>query len=203
MILCNVLLTLSQGTLQSILSYLDSEYISHKSDLGSVRYVSRLIVDMRISKAIRRTLAYELFANRIFDEPQILQKIQDGIREWIDWERKNEAEHTSRGIIGRLINRLVHHGRYQTIFEEFYVKNTLEFYKAESKHLRDTASAAQFMQRCEGRDIQEQTRSAAILPSVSWDKVEDTTRCALLGDRLEWIAKEGSSLTRSYTMCGV
>ncbi|KAI0809184.1 Cullin [Irpex lacteus] len=166
-------LTVNQGILGSVLAYLDREYIFHKKDLET-----------------SRALAYELFAKNILRVNPIHERIQGCIRGWLDWERNNEAQHASRSVVTRLVNRLIHHDQYEVVFEWYYLKITTEFYKAESQRLRDTLSAAEFMQRCEKRDIQEQKRSMDILPPRTWDAVQDATHRALLSDRLDWIAKE-------------
>jgi cullin 4 len=140
---------------------------------------------------VRRALAYELFADRIFHYKPLVKRIQEGIEEWIQWERKEEAEHELRGFISKLINHLKHHNQYKEIFEEFYLDGTRHFYLEESKSLRDSGSASQFLARCEERDIQEQNRAKTMLLPESWDILKDTARRAQLIDRLEWICKEG------------
>lgn len=133
-----------------------------------------------------------MFADRIFYYQPLVKRIQDGIEEWIQWERREAAEHEYRDFISKLIGRLKHHNQYKRIFEEFYLDGTRQFYLEESQSLRASRSASQFLARCEERDIEEQNRAKLMLLPESWDIVKDTVRRAQLVDRLEWICKEGT-----------
>lgn len=138
-----------------------------------------------------RQLSYSRFADRVFGDEAIVVKIQDSIKAWCEWERQHEAEHELRGMIPKLIGRLIHHGQYQRIFESFYLKVTSQFYLTEGTHLRETHSAKKFLDRCAQRDIQEQKRSESVLPVSSWAEVKATIVKAQLADRLPWLANEG------------
>ncbi|KAI0700482.1 Cullin-domain-containing protein [Cytidiella melzeri] len=160
-------------SLESLLAYLDRSYVYNHKELQPTR-----------------KLAYDLFADRIFGTTPLVGKLHEGIKQWVEWERQMEAEHEIRPVIAKLVSRLEHHNQYQSVFEDFYLKVTHEFYTEESQKLRDSVGASQFVTRCKERDIQEQSRYTAMLLPISWDKVKDTTRRAQLLKRLDWIAAE-------------
>ncbi|KAI0344167.1 Cullin-domain-containing protein [Trametopsis cervina] len=159
--------------LESLLVYLDKVYAMKNKGVSSIR-----------------SLAYQLFIGRVFEDQTMVAKIQDGVKEWVETERVTATVHDLRGIIVRLVGCLAHHDQYQRIFEHFFLKVTREFYLEESAKLRESLSAPRFLVRCEERDLQEQKICEEVLLPRSWGQVKDTVRRAQLSDSLEWIAKQ-------------
>ncbi|OBZ79494.1 Cullin-4 [Grifola frondosa] len=154
------------GFLQSILTYLDGFFVFHRKDLPK--------------------------HTRFFKTPQIVQKMQTGIQDWIEWERINRLPHELRDIIPILIDHLITHGQYTVLFETHFIDLTHSFYTEEStaraEALKDNARG--FLSHCEARRTEEIQRAKDALPQQSWSVVIDTTDRALLKGRLDWLAKE-------------
>ncbi|PCH33173.1 Cullin-domain-containing protein [Wolfiporia cocos MD-104 SS10] len=167
------------GILQSVLTYLDRVYVTSKRDLFSIKQ-----------------LAYDLFAQRIFESANIAQRLQVGIKAWVDWERTNGSAHPLRGHIPALIRQLKSHGQYVPAFETFYIGLTRSFYTAESAELAVTLKdkAEDFLQHCGKRCSEEDQRVQDLLPEASRAEVLGTTKRALLLGRLEWLAQNALGL---------
>ncbi|KAI0785913.1 Cullin family-domain-containing protein [Abortiporus biennis] len=158
------------GLMESLLAFLDRVYMHGLTDATNIH-----------------SLSYGQFAERIFGDAVIAQRLQAGITEWIDWERQNRAVHQLRPVIPKLISRLQKHGQYIDIFETFYLKSTLSFYTAESEECEKTLTAKEFLKRCEERRSEEAARAKDVLPQSSWGAIKEVTDKALLSGRLEWL----------------
>ncbi|OSX68038.1 hypothetical protein POSPLADRAFT_1064405 [Postia placenta MAD-698-R-SB12] len=161
--------------LQSVLTYLDRIYVPTRKEAASVRQ-----------------LAYNLFAERIFENAAIVRRLQAGIKAWIECERTIGTAHKMRPHIPALIRHLSNHGRYTGIFESYYVDLTHEFYTEESTERAEAlrSNAQDFLQHCTKRRLEEQQRAKDVLPESSCASVMDTTDKALLTGRLDWLAKD-------------
>ncbi|OCH94183.1 Cullin-domain-containing protein [Obba rivulosa] len=162
------------GLLESMVAYLDRLYVANKKDIPETH-----------------ALAYSLFEQRIFQNVDIVNRLQSNIQEWVTWERKNGAQHPLRDRISVLIKHLQRHGQYHNIFELFYLDLTQTFYLNESQACveDDKMDAKTFVRHCENRRDQEQQRAKEVLPEGSLDEILAVTDKSLLTDRLDWLAK--------------
>ncbi|KAF5376863.1 hypothetical protein D9615_007286 [Tricholomella constricta] len=164
--------------LQSLLTYLDQVYVVNEGNMKSIR-----------------TLAFGLFSEKVFENPQIALRLRGGILEWVNYERKFRLEHDLRPQIPQLIAHLISHKQYSA-FEEYFVKITHEFYTAESEELSQSmkADAKGFFKHCHLRIEEEGQRAKDVLPIGSWTLIRETVERALWSGRLEWLANENVGL---------
>ncbi|TFK28425.1 Cullin-4B [Coprinopsis marcescibilis] len=159
--------------LQSLFTYLDQVYVANnRKTLLSIKEI-----------------AYGLYSERIFGNPQIADRLRSSVSQWLTEERDTEEENQDRNQIRELVKFLILHKQY-TVFEEYYLEITQLYYEKESKGnaevMKDDPKA--FFYRVEGRVMQEGRRSEDLLPIGSWSIVAETTERALLKDRAEWLA---------------
>jgi len=177
----------------SLLTYLDQEYIVRNTNF----------------KPIRET-AYTVFQEKIFVNPSIVRRLEEGVEAWLTTERDAKcvlhiqfpicfhfyfdpirSPHASRSYIPQLVDHLVTHSQYSE-FERHYVSLTRAYYTEESKQLavgyHNTPQA--FFRHVQDRIKEEEERSMAVLPVGSWGLVRETTERALWNERLEWLANE-------------
>ncbi|KAH9920321.1 Cullin-4B [Fomitopsis serialis] len=164
--------------LQSVLTYLDRVYIVHKKNTPSIK-----------------RLVSNLFAERIFENSSIVERLHTGIRTWIEWERKERAPHKLREHIPALVRHLSSHNQYLPIFESFLLDITKPYYEAESAERAEVlrGDARDFLKHCEARRKEEEQRAKAVLPESSCQEIVHTTDKALLTGRLDWLAKDALS----------
>ncbi|KAF8907718.1 Cullin-4B [Gymnopilus junonius] len=162
--------------LKSLLTYLDQVYVAQEKDVLSVK-----------------DLAYSLIGDRIFGSAQLMERLRNGVKDWLIWERENGREHRDRKAILDLISHLVRHHQYSA-FEEHYVNVTQNFYLEESSkkatQLKDDPKA--FFNYARARINKEAARSKAVLPLPTWGILREITEHALWGGKLDWLA--GSTL---------
>ncbi|KZT68852.1 Cullin-domain-containing protein [Daedalea quercina L-15889] len=161
--------------LQSVLTYLDRVYLVRKKDTPSIK-----------------RLVYNLFAERIFENSSIVERLHAGIKTWLDWERKERTAHKLREHIPALVRHLSNHDQYLPVFESYFLAITQIFYEAESTERAERLSgdAREFLKHCEVRRTEEEQRAKALLPESSWHDIVQTTDKALLTGRLDWLAKD-------------
>ena len=161
-----------------------------------------------------------MFADRIFGDPQITERLHAGVHYWVQYERDNmcvpqeieiiikdliehlliiRPDHALRPIIHSFICHLDTHGRYSSVFESYYLRITAEFYAAESLQKASTLNAQEFLKHCALRGTEEDARSRHVLPESSWGSVKMATERSLLDGRLTWLAKEGIRRFRELT----
>ncbi|GBE81488.1 hypothetical protein SCP_0312170 [Sparassis crispa] len=161
--------------LQPLLAFLDRLYLTERKSLSDLR-----------------RLAYDLFAERILESVDVVERLQACIKLWVEWERQNRANHELRRLIPALIKHLQNHCQYEGQFESYYINLTREFYTQESaeyaKRLKDSARG--FLKHCEARRTEELKRAQDLLPEETWNQAVDTTDRALLTNRLDWLAKD-------------
>lgn len=74
--------------LRKLLAYLD--YKGRGKDQMDIKsVVPRLPRRGKSANDATRSLAYELFADRIFRTPRMSIRLSAGIEEWVQWEREN------------------------------------------------------------------------------------------------------------------
>ncbi|KNZ75711.1 Cullin-4B [Termitomyces sp. J132] len=158
--------------LVSLLTYLDQVYVIGNPKLVNIR-----------------TLAYSLFSERIFGNPQVQLRLRTGVSEWVNYERKFRMAHSRRPEIPKLIVHLTVHNQYHA-FEAFYIKITREFYTAEATELSQsmTSNARRFFGHIIVRIEEEEQRSKDLLPVGSWNIVRQAVDECIWGGRLEWLA---------------
>jgi cullin-4 len=85
------------------------------------------------------------------------------------------------------------HGEYNSVFESFYLEVTRSFYVAESLECAQALKhrASEFFEHINSRMDEETQRSQDVLLVGSYGIVTEVTENAMLGGRLEWLAKEG------------
>jgi cullin-4 len=152
-----------------------------------------------------------MFADRIFADPQITERLRSGIQFWIQYERTenkcvldhnpdpsrisdtnaHRPEHELRMTIRSLICHLDTHAHYSSVFESYYLRITSDFYSAESLQKATKVNAQEFLKHCALRGSEEDARSRHVLPESSWGVVKKATERSLLDGRLTWLAKEG------------
>ncbi|KIM81855.1 hypothetical protein PILCRDRAFT_821213 [Piloderma croceum F 1598] len=159
--------------LQSWLTYLDRVYVMHNTKLRNVH-----------------DLSFAMFADRIFADPQITERLRSGIHSWVQNERENNPDHGTRPVISSLICHLETHEHYSSVFESYYLLITSDFYAAESLLKSTTVNAQEFLKHCALRGSEEDARSRHVLPESSWGMVKKVTESSLLDGRLTWLAKE-------------
>ena len=101
--------------------------------------------------------------------------------------------HKCRSHIPELVSHLVVHGEYSSVFEAFYLDVTRAFYVAESVERAQALEtrAHEFFAHINVRLDEEMQRSKDVLPVGSHAIVNEVTEHAILGGRLEWLAKAG------------
>ncbi|THH15298.1 hypothetical protein EW146_g5163 [Bondarzewia mesenterica] len=161
--------------LESVLTYLDRVHMSKEKIAQSVR-----------------GLAFGLFSSQILLYSPIVNKMNDGIKKWIDWERENRKPHEQQARVADLIGHLQIHNCYQT-FESYYLELITGYYSAESEKLATSVDkdALYFLNYCTSCIDEEVTRSKELLPRSSWNIVLEAVERALLTQRVQWLAKEG------------
>ena len=143
----------------------------------------------------------------IFQNAAIVSRIRGAIDQWVTFERteseaKQSTGHPQRALVPALVRQLQRYGLYQELFESFYLKQTHEFYEAESKRLRETLQASAFVVHVKNRDDQEYQRALALLPAPTAGKVALETTTALLGLHMDWIATEGACVVCPFGTAG-
>ncbi|KAG6873267.1 hypothetical protein C0995_001041 [Termitomyces sp. Mi166 len=135
-------------------------------------------------------LAYSLFSERIFENPQVQMRFRTGVSEWVNYERKLRMAHSHRPEILKLIAHLTRHNQYHA-FEAFYIKITREFYTAEAAELSQSVAlnARNFFGHIIARIEEEEQRSKDLLLVGSWNIVLQAVEECIWGGRLEWVAK--------------
>ncbi|KAJ3517835.1 hypothetical protein NLJ89_g253 [Agrocybe chaxingu] len=156
--------------LQSLLTYLDQVYVVHEKGLLNVR-----------------DLGYMIVSEQIFGSAQVINKLRNGIQEWLIWERLG---HEDTDLIPALVQHLIKHQHYSA-FEEFFVQITRDFYTKESEteadRLKDEPETFFIQaQKCIEEEVE---RSKRVLPVTSWSIVRDTTEAALWDGRMEWLSE--------------
>ncbi|KAH9836648.1 Cullin-domain-containing protein [Rhodofomes roseus] len=161
--------------LQSVLTYLDRVYLVRKKDSPSIK-----------------RLVFNLFAERIFENSSIVERLHAGIKAWLEWERKDRTAHKLRQHIPALVRHLSNHRQYTPIFEDFVLDITKTYYEAESTERTEAlrGDARDFLKHCEARCREEDQRAKAVLPESSLHEILKTTDKALLTGRLDWLAKD-------------
>ncbi|CAA7266377.1 unnamed protein product [Cyclocybe aegerita] len=156
--------------LRSLLTYLDQVYVVHERGLLNVC-----------------DLGYMIVSEQIFGSAQVTNKLRNGIREWLTWERLG---HEDTGLIPTLVQHLIRHQQYSA-FEEFFVQITRDFYakesEAEADRLKDEPET--FFIQAQKWIEEEVERSKRVLPVTSWSIVRDTTETALWDGRMEWLSE--------------
>ncbi|RXW16982.1 hypothetical protein EST38_g8876, partial [Candolleomyces aberdarensis] len=134
--------------------------------------------------------AYNVFAERIFGNPQLAKRLQDSLSTWLHWERENHEPHEYRETIPKLIKHLTTHNQFAA-FEQYYVNNAQSYYQKESeKKARDLLDdPLRFFRDAQTRIQEEEARSQAVLPVGSWGRIRQVTEASLLDGRVEWLAK--------------
>lgn len=90
---------------------------------------------------------------------------------------------------------MISYGLYDSIIQETYLSLTHAFYTRESDaRFNNGIGADEFLQHIQGRSREEFERAHDVLVDSSVNAVRDTTESALLANRLQWLAKDGSSL---------
>ncbi|KAH8101424.1 Cullin-domain-containing protein [Cristinia sonorae] len=182
------------GLLESLFAYLDRVYINVLPGNPSIR-----------------SICYSQFAARVFNAVVTL-RIQEGIAEWIEYERTTVTADEHRPVIVRLITQLKHHKQYANVFERHLLSLTKSFYVAESAEKVEELSAEKFLVHCQKRREEEIARAKEVLPEESWERVREATDRALLEGRLDWLvdnalkplmdASSKSGLGRMYRLFG-
>ncbi|EAU93657.2 Cullin-4B [Coprinopsis cinerea okayama7 len=159
--------------LQSLLTYLDQVYVANHS----------------LTKTTIHDLAYGLFADRIFSNPDIRDRLLSGLSSWLKYERDNVTRAEERPQIAELIKYLINHNQYRT-FEEHYLEVTQFYYRRESKakveSMRDNPKG--FFNLIESRIKQEIERSRELLQVGTWSIALETTETALLDGRVDFLS---------------
>ncbi|KAJ8589085.1 Cullin-domain-containing protein [Rhizopogon salebrosus TDB-379] len=160
--------------LQSLLTYLDRAYVLKNPGLVSTR-----------------DLAFKLFRERIFGD-LIVRKLQTGILTWVTWERNERQVHIHRAFLKALVSHLVTHNIYDTIFEHYFLEQTLVYFSTESRRKVEVedVSAQEFLSHCRERSTEEESRAKDVMLDGTVALVKDTSIRALFEGRLEWMAKE-------------
>lgn len=151
-------------------------------------------------------LAFSLFNDRIFENPQIAIRLRTSVTEWANWERgfrywlhvlilaqnlncairlKNDEQDTVKNLVKHLIT----HSQY-SVFEENYLEVTRNFYTEESIKLAEKMQdePKEFFKHCKLRIDEEDARSRTVLPVGSWSIVREVTEKAIWSGRLEWLS---------------
>ncbi|KAK2464856.1 hypothetical protein APHAL10511_002932 [Amanita phalloides] len=160
--------------LKSLLTYLDQVYV------------------VKTPRALRiHDLGFSMFNNRIFGNPNIVNRLQVEIESWVNWERSLSLKHEQRDKIPLLITQLLAYQQYPA-FEEHYIDVTRDFYIKESERLSQTMKddAIGFFRHTRLRLEEEVKRAKMILPVCSWSLVRKTTEQALWTDRVDWMANQ-------------
>ncbi|TDL22313.1 Cullin-domain-containing protein [Rickenella mellea] len=164
--------------LSTLLTYLDRVYLLRQKEAQSIR-----------------GLATTLFTAHIFQSAEIVVKLKEGIKEWIDWERIHRAPHARRDTITSLIRSLTEYQLFDALFLQPYLSITRSFYFAESARLaqpdalKDDPQA--FLSHVAGRIDEERGRVDELLHAHawSWREVEKVTELELMQGRLEWLSE--------------
>lgn len=149
------------------------------------------------------SLCYAQFAEGVFGTAAIALHIQQGISEWILYERTSipSQPHPQRPLIVSLISHLQRHAQYTSLFESHYLTLTTTFYTAEStEKASGELEAEKFLVHCELRREEEGKRAREMMPKESWKLVRERTDKGLLEGRLKWLVEGGECL--SYTIIG-
>jgi len=210
---CEIALKLFQGLLQSLLTYLDGIYLQERTDLLNIRSAYLLTYSGFLSfSPLDRSLAFHIFSNNMFGNPQITQLLRSGLQEWLHWERENRSVHEDdslvvlwsifyrknhelRPVISQLISHLITHDKYSDALESRYVDMTESYYSEESrrKSIAMKSDPAGFMIHCVARVQEEIERSRDMLLESSWELIRSTTERSLLQNQFGWVAVQGWS----------
>ncbi|KAF8168514.1 Cullin family-domain-containing protein [Crassisporium funariophilum] len=158
--------------LKSLLTYVDQVYVIQTKNITHVS-----------------DLAYRLISDRIFGHSQIVERYRNGVKEWLNSERKNPGDPYQERIIPTLVEHLLRHKQYSA-FEEYYISITREFYVAESEEqaelLKDRPK--KFFTHARNRIDAEVRRSLDVLPFEAYILVREVTEKALWSGKAEWLA---------------
>lgn len=178
----------------------------------------------QITYEASRTLAYGLFADRVFRTPRMSIRLSAGIEEWVQWERENGYDfshsdgrkanesinpsglpHDLRPEIKSLITHLRTHSMYFPAFESPFLKMTTTYYADESARLMKALKSdpVEFMKRCLERVGQEVGRAKEMFIEDSWEKVRTGCELALFEPSHSWVAIDGmyfQSVVRVFLM---
>ncbi len=110
-----------------------------------------------------------------------------------DHSLAHRRQHDLRSYIPQLVRHIRAHNLYADLIELTYLDLTQSFYTKESSDLvaRGDVPADEFLSKVDQRIKEEEERARAVLVESSVDAIKDTTRSALLTDRLPWLAKDG------------
>jgi len=147
-------------------------------------------------------LAYSITTKRVFDSAQLVDKLRECVKGWLDMERVNRRKHRDRGVIPELVRHLLRHHQYSS-FEEFYLSTTRGFYSDESatKAVELKDDPKQFFENASIRIKEEVERSEAVLSPQSWNLVREATEKSLWKGRLEWIADSSGQFFLDHVVC--
>lgn len=103
------------------------------------------------------------------------------------------SQHEHREHISQLVRHMRSFGLYTDMIELTYLNLTQTFYTKESADLVQGGKkpATDFLSHVQTRIQEEDGRAQEVLSDVSVALVRDTTRTALLSNRLQWLAKDG------------
>ncbi|KLO17574.1 Cullin-domain-containing protein [Schizopora paradoxa] len=166
--------------LQGSLTYLDRAYLLHQTDLRTIKLLSM-----------------ELFDLQVFKSAAIQERLSAGIEAWISSERKSGKPHQNREIIKKLMIVLHEYSKFNPLFFETFLKETLRFYQAESENLSGPnaykESPGEFLVHCDKRISEERQRAREVLALFPWCEgdIQKTTEEALLKGRLQWLSGVG------------
>ncbi|KAJ7462758.1 Cullin family-domain-containing protein [Mycena galericulata] len=160
--------------LESLLTYLDQVYI-RRALVPSIRQ-----------------LAFSLFVQSIFENPELMDTLRNSVNLLINEERDLRMVLTKTKDIPALIAHLYTHQQY-SVFEEYYREMTWQYYKNESRKSAEEMlnDPKRFFDYIQMRIEEEVDRSKKLLPVGSWSVIRDATLKSLLeGIRMQWIAQE-------------
>lgn len=141
---------------------------------------------------IHSSLAHEGLYKRIFQEEAIVQRIRDGIKDWLAYERRHDTEHELRPLIPALVAELQRHGLYHDLFEHHYVELTHAYYVSLSLELRNKLSPVPFVKQVSAHEAKEHSRVEAVALKSTAERVSHETIVAMLAAHVDWLAQGGS-----------
>ncbi|KAF8213470.1 Cullin family-domain-containing protein [Mycena galopus ATCC 62051] len=139
-----------------------------------------------------KVLAFSLFVQCIFENPELVVTLRNSVRTVITAERylmQSLVDCTKD--IPSLISHLYTHHQY-SVFEEFYRDFTWQYYERKSSEMVEgdlKENPQKFFDEIQVLIKQEVERSQTLLPVGSWGTIRDATVKALLGGRMNWIAE--------------
>ena len=189
------------NTSGSFLVTINKEWESHCASMVMIRdilmYMNRVYVK-KANVATVEDLGMQLFLDLVVKSPKVKEQLLSTLLEQVNKERLGEV--IERGEMKKACSMLLRLGVtsrkvYEEEFEEYFIKETVDFYQIESQRYISSCDAPEFLRKVETRLQQEKDRVAMYLDEQTEPKLVAVVRSELITKNLTTILEmEGSGL---------